>query len=355
MADPNANVSNDELRQLLLQDLLAKKPVNKAAFDLLNLRNQQGDPQAKQYMGEFSTQAAQGGTGFELNQGATIPAGLLGGDTSDWPSANQRMMAQMQGSQLRSMGNTGAADTTVHPQPTLPGGGMPTGIPPDIAMGHRGAADGSDLSVYAPAGPASMDNVPFVGGEPWMSDVPNMGNIVLQNNPLAGDQAGPANQYMMLDLYAKQQDLPGWWAQQNQQLYSSLPALYALNHPDSSALSPVQMAGMASELGPGGFLGTPGQYLDVGSEWDKLFTNPRVATGAGGNEDIATMAPADQVAAVTSAMRALSPFMAGQTADYLTQNIQQASLEWSEQTQTGQTTLDFLTWLEVEKQADQWV
>ena len=181
----------------------------------------------------------------------------------------------------------------------------------------------------------------YMGAAPWLRESGLGPSTLARYNP--GD---PANAGMYMDLYGKSQGMPGYWAAQNQDLFNTLPGLYALNNPNADPLQPAQIASMASELGPGGALGTPGQYLDTNAEWDKIFSNQMQTVGGDTAADLAMQDPSLQIEAVKGGMATLAPYMTPQARQSLEAKLNRASLDYIELTETNpQGVGDFLTYL----------
>jgi len=203
--------------------------------------------------------------------------------------------------------------------------------------------------------PTGMPNTELgasmVGGDPWLN---SLGTTFIGTHPaLESDHGNFNNLPLYLDLYAKQNHLSDWWGAEVQPQAESLYGLYQLNHP-GQRLTPVQQANLLGSLAPGGELNTPGQYLDVGSTWDKFLQSGTGEPGApdlpgqGPGMDVGSLAPEDQITAVNGALGTLAPYIGQENYAALQQSISAYAIKWMEEVNdpNNPNPVDFLRYLE---------
>lgn len=235
------------------------------------------------------------------------------------------------------------------------GSDVSTQIPADIRYSRSYYGDNpADLGSYA-FGQKQFDPS-TVGIEPWMQKQGIGTNYLALSNPLSTNpDAAKFAQQAILQSYADENQLPGYFAKQEQPLYATMPYLYAMDNPTSPGLDPVDMARMADEFGGSGTYGMSASALSPSAEFNKFMAPGGGATPAGTESSIATMDPGQQVAQVSQAMQALTPYLGGQQADNMMRMLSDASDRWQTAVAKGATPYDFMDWLRNVEGADQWM
>jgi hypothetical protein len=218
---------------------------------------------------------------------------------------------------------------------------------PTYEEGMPGVPAGYAGSSGQGAGSQNLDMTGMLAGDPngWLSKAGVTTQFLNAYKP--GDP-------IYMDMYAKSQGLPDWWAQQNAQQGANLGNLYELQH-GSPVDDPANLINMVSDLGPGGSLDQPGQYMSGTALYDNGLMQGNVA-GLGAGEDFKSLMPADQVTAMRNSVATIGQYLTADAAQALQRQMEKAFVDWEElgAQSGGIPPVDLLTYLH-SIQADNWI
>jgi hypothetical protein len=291
-----------------------------------------GDPNG------FGDQAGSGVAGQTSNQ--TNPHEVYGNTNSIL--ANTLNDAEMQSSIAGIKAMAGNPDPSSNSQNNL-NNPLPT-----YEEGMPGVPGGYAGSPGAGAGSQDLGMTGMLAGDPngWLAKA-GVTTQFLNNYNNYGDP-------MYLDMYAKQQGLPEWWARQNAQQFANMGSLYELQH-GSPVDDPANLVNMASDLGPGGSLDQPGQYMSGTALYDNGLMQGNVA-GLNAGEQLSSLTPPEQAALIKQSVGTIAQYLTSDAGAGLVRQMDRAITDWQElgAQSGGIPPVDLLTYLH-SIGADNWI
>jgi hypothetical protein len=220
--------------------------------------------------------------------------------------------------------------------------------PPSYMEGMPGVPAGYAGSPGQGAGSQDLGMTGMLAGDPngWLAKA-GVTTQFLNNYNNYGDP-------MYLDMYAKQQGLPEWWARQNADQFANMGSLYELQH-GSPVDDPANLVNMASDLGPGGSLNQPGQYMSGTALYDNGLMQGNVA-GLNAGEQLSSLTPPEQAAVIKQSVGTIAQYLTADAGAGLTRQMDRAITDWQElgAQSGGIPPVDLLTYLH-SIGADNWI